>query len=180
MDNGYNGDFELVDYIVGTAHTITYMTPGLLYRFKIRANNAIGYQSSFSTIQYMMCGTTPASPGSPTLHSQSSSLIYFYWNEPFDNGGTSITQYEIEITKVSTTTITTVSIINSNEYKFSTSEGLSAGETYEFRVRAKNYITEFFGLTGSWSPKGTFYSSDLPQTVTSLTYTGLTKTDATL
>lgn len=43
MDNGYNGDFELVDQIVGNSYSVSYMTPGLLYRFKLRANNAIGY-----------------------------------------------------------------------------------------------------------------------------------------
>jgi len=93
MDNGFNGDFELVTSQVGTTYTINYLTPGLLYRFRLRATNLIGYNSAFSTVQSMMCGTTPSSPGSPILVSQSSSLIHFYWTEPFDNGGTSITSY---------------------------------------------------------------------------------------
>ena len=67
MDNGYEGDFELLASVAATTYSISYMTPGLLYRFKLRANNAIGYQSNFSTVQYMMSGTTPASPGAPTL-----------------------------------------------------------------------------------------------------------------
>lgn len=47
-------------------------------------------------------------------------------------------------------------------------------------VRAKNFITDYFGLTGTWSATSIFYSSDLPAAVTTLTYTGLTMTDATL
>lgn len=43
------------------------MIPGLLYRFKLQANNAIGYSSNFSTVQNMMAGTIPSSPGRPTL-----------------------------------------------------------------------------------------------------------------
>jgi len=35
-------------------------------------------------------------------------------------------------------------------------------------------------LTGAWSPIVTFYSRDLPQRVSSLTYSALTKTGATI
>lgn len=75
----------------------------------------------------MMSGTTPSSPGAPILISQSSKLIDFYWNEPFDNGGTSITSYQINILRVIDSTLKTVKVINSNEYQFSISEGLVAG-----------------------------------------------------
>jgi hypothetical protein len=33
MDNGYNGDFSLVVSQTTTTYTVTYLTPGLLYRF---------------------------------------------------------------------------------------------------------------------------------------------------
>jgi len=48
----------------------------------------------------MMAGTTPSAPGLPNLISQSNQLIEFYWNEPFDNGGTSLTSYEVEILRI--------------------------------------------------------------------------------
>ncbi len=43
MDNGYNGDFELLTSVSGTSHTVQYLIPGLMYRFKLQALNAIGY-----------------------------------------------------------------------------------------------------------------------------------------
>lgn len=66
IDNGYNGDFSLLVSQTGTTYTATYLTSGLLYRFKMQATNSIGMTSEFSTIQYMMAGTTPSSPGQPT------------------------------------------------------------------------------------------------------------------
>jgi hypothetical protein len=78
----------------------------------------------------MMCGTTPSAPGIPIMITQGSSLIEFYWNEPFDNGGTSITAYEVYILRVSDANVEVVTIINSNQYEFSTAAGLIAGEEY--------------------------------------------------
>ena len=181
MDNGYGGDYSLVVSQTTASYTVTYMTPGLMYRFRLKALNAIGYESEFSTVQYMMCGTLPSSPGAPLLISQSSSLIYFYWNEPFDNGGTSITSYEVQILRVLDSDLKTFTVINSNEYVFDSVLGLLPGYEYQVKLRATNYITEYFSLAGgTWSPTITFYSSNLPKKVTSLTYTGLSKTGATL
>jgi len=50
MDNGYNGDFQLINSGSGTTFTVLYMTPGLNYRFKYLATNAIGLESSFSSV----------------------------------------------------------------------------------------------------------------------------------
>lgn len=63
MDNGYNGDFQLINSQATTSYTILYLNPGLMYRFRLKALNGIGLYSDFSTIQYMMAGTTPTSPG---------------------------------------------------------------------------------------------------------------------
>jgi len=96
----------------------------------------------------MMCGTVPSAPGTPIIMiSHSSSLIYFYWNEPFDNGGTSITSYKINILKESDGSVITQNIINSNKFQFSTSLGLIAGQAYDIKVSASNFITQYFGLT---------------------------------
>ncbi len=69
-------------------------------------------------------------------------------------------------------------VINSNEFEFNAAQGLVIGQEYEVKIKATNYITEFYSLTGSWSPVNTFYARDLPQRVTSLTYSSLTKTGA--
>ena len=77
MDNGYSGEFYLVVSTNAVSYTLQYLTPGLMYRFKLKALNAIGLSSEFSTTQYMMAGTTPTAPGKPALISQSNTLIDF-------------------------------------------------------------------------------------------------------
>jgi len=152
-----------------------------MYRFRLKAHNAIGLESEFSTIQYMMAGTTPSAPGVPMLISQSNMLIEFYWNEPFDNGGTSVTSYEVEIVRVTDTNVKSITVINANRYQYSSATlGFRAGETYHVRVRARNFITEYYTPYGTWSATATFYSSILPQTVSSLTYDNLSKVGSTI
>lgn len=70
-----------------------------------------------------------------------------------------------------------IDIVDANSYTFTATDGLLAGEEYEVEIVAKTYITEYFSSSGATSATGTFYSSDLPAELTSLTYSGLTKTD---
>jgi len=125
-----------------------------------------------------MTAAAPSAPGTPQLISQSSSKIAFYWTEPFDNGGASITEYEVTITRVSDSATTTVSVVNANTYTFTS--GIVAGEAYEVTVKAKNSVSTQFALAGTSSPIATFYSSNAPETVTSLSSSALTKTGVTL
>ena len=73
-------------------------------------------------------------------------------------------------------------IINALSYDFTVGEGMLSGKSYTFKIRAKNFYTHYYSL-GNLSPYGAgslFYSSDLPQTVSELTFSGRTKTDATV
>lgn len=69
-----------------------------------------------------------------------------------------------------------------NVFLFDASKGMVAGFEYTLRARVHTYTTDYYSLTTTWSAEGTFYSSDLPQTVvsTTLTYASLSKTDVTL
>ncbi len=114
-------------------------------------------------------------------------MIEFYWNEPFDNGGTSVTSYEVEIVRVSDMTTIRTTVINANRYQYSSSAlGFRAGEKYEIRGRANNFITQPSPDRvpppdpAPWSATSTFYSSVLPQTITGLTYDALSKTGASI
>mmetsp|Transcript_30233 Transcript_30233/g.29546 ORF Transcript_30233/g.29546 Transcript_30233/m.29546 type:complete len:227 (-) Transcript_30233:645-1325(-) len=62
MDNGLGGDFYLVSSVAGNSDTISFLTPGLMYRFFLKATNNIALTSSASPIQSMMAGTTPSGP----------------------------------------------------------------------------------------------------------------------
>jgi Fibronectin type III domain len=163
MDNGYNGDFSLIQSAPTTTYLVQYLTPGLMYRFRLRARSAVELESDLSTIQYMMAGTTPSAPGAPQLITQSNLQMEFYWNEPYDNGGTSITSYEVEITRVSDSNVQSITVINSNRYLYqSASLGFREGEEYHVRIRARNFISEYYSLFGTWSAVSTFYTSILP------------------
>lgn len=77
---------------------------------------------------------------------------------------------------------TIISVVDSLEFSFTAAEGLVASEEYHIRVRAKNFFTEYYALTGPWGAESTFYSSVLPQAVQSLSFdpSTRTKTDATI
>ncbi len=95
----------------------------------------------------MMPGTYPSAPGSPQLVVQSSKQIWFNWQQPFDNGGSEIVEYEISITKVADNTTTVQTVINSLTFDFTPQLGLQAGNQYKFKVRAKNFYTKYYGLS---------------------------------
>lgn len=72
-------------------------------------------------------------------------------------------------------------MINANRYQYSSeSLGFRAGYEYHVRVRARNFITEYYSLVGTWSATATFYSSILPQTISGLSYDNLTKVGSTI
>jgi UDP:flavonoid glycosyltransferase YjiC (YdhE family) len=111
---------------------------------------------------------------------QSSKQILFNWEEPFDNGGYDIVEFEIQIEKVDGNEVFTKTIINSNEFDFVAEEGMLPGYEYHIKLRAKNFYTHYYSLgdLSPWSAVSIFYSSDLPQTVSELTFTDRTKTGA--
>jgi len=56
-------------------------------------------------------------------------------------------------------------IVNSLKYNFVKAEGLLSKREYSFRVRAKNYYTNYFTKVGTWSAASIFFSSDLPKPI---------------
>ncbi len=90
----------MYESIVGTESSllVSNLRVGINYKFKVQAENQIGLLSDFSAEQQMRAGQLPTAPGQPLLLSQSSSLISFSWQQPFDNGGTEIDEYELLIT----------------------------------------------------------------------------------
>ena len=101
---------------------------------------------------------------------------------PFDNGGSEVKEHEIHITRVKDSKETLVSVVDSAEFKYTVADGFVAGHEYRIKVRAKNFFTNFYNLSGPWSGSSTFYSSNLPKPVSALTFNiaTRTKTDATI
>jgi hypothetical protein len=142
MDNGYGSDMDIITSTTSTSTTISYLVPGVLYKFYLIAENSISFFSKPSTLQLMMAGTVPTSPSQPSLISQSSTSISFYWNEPFDNGGATVTSYTVVITD-SLLTVLTFNVIGDTRFVFSGALGLVAAMEYDVLIYANNYITEY-------------------------------------
>ena len=116
-----------------TSHTVTGLTNGQTYTFRVRAVNSAG-ASAASTAS---ASVTPATvPGAPTNLGATASdeQVDLIWTAPASNGGQSITGYEYEQggsgTWISTGgTATGYTVFN-----------LTNGQPYRFRVRALNSV----------------------------------------
>ena len=116
-----------------TSHTVTGLTNGQSYTFRVRAVNSAGASAASGA----SASVTPATvPGAPTNLGATASdeQVDLIWTAPASNGGQSITGYEYEQggsgTWISTGgTATTYTVFN-----------LTNGQPYRFRVRALNSV----------------------------------------
>ena len=116
-----------------TSYTVTGLTNGQSYTFRVRAANSAG-RSAASTAS---ASVTPATvPGAPTGLSAtvSDQRVDLIWTAPTSNGGQSITDYEYEQggsgTWISTGGTATSYMVHN----------LTNGQPYRFRVRAVNSV----------------------------------------
>ncbi len=116
-----------------TDYTVTGLTNGQSYTFRVRAANSAG-QSAASTAS---ASVTPATvPGAPTSLSAtvSDQRVDLIWTAPASNGGQSITDYEYEQggsgTWISTGGTATSYMVHN----------LTNGQPYRFLVRAVNSV----------------------------------------
>lgn len=77
-----------------TSFTVTALTVGVTYIFKVKAKNEVG-SSQLSASSSFLAGAVPSSPLSPTLVEQSASQIKFSWSTPSSNGGIALASYKI-------------------------------------------------------------------------------------
>lgn len=109
----YNGGDEIDDYEVDwkhedevyiwttisstsnlNTHTITDLTTGLRYDFRVRAHNDVGFSSDSPSIR-LMAAIVASQPAAPTKHSADQTQITIEWTAPADDGGTPITGYRV-------------------------------------------------------------------------------------
>ena len=116
-----------------TSHTVTGLTNGQPYTFKVRAANSAGASAASTASASVTPATVPGAPTglSATVSDQRVDLI---WTAPASNGGQSITDYEYEQdgsgTWISTGSTATSYMVHN----------LTDGQPYRFRVRAVNSV----------------------------------------
>jgi titin len=117
-----------------TSETVTGLTNGTAYVFRLNATNAIG-TSSWSTSS---TAVTPAAlPSAPTLNTLTpgAANVALTWTAPASNGGFAITDYTIEYSSNSGSTWSAFTHTASTATSI-TVTGLSNGTSYVFRVKA--------------------------------------------
>jgi uncharacterized repeat protein (TIGR02543 family) len=123
----------------GTSCTISPLTNGTAYTFTSTATNSAGSSTTGSNAS---AAITPAGiPSTPLGVSGSGTggSINLSWTTPDSDGGSAITDYVVEYRVTSSGTWSTFSDAVSTATS-ATVTGLTAGNSYEFRVAAKNII----------------------------------------
>lgn len=102
------------------------------------ARNVIG-DSESSQIFEVMAATLPGQPVNLSRKSSDEQSITIQWNEPIENGGSPILDYQVSWDEGTAGSFTSLgSTLNSSE--FSPAQKLTTGVTYRFKIRAVNYI----------------------------------------
>jgi len=119
-----------------TTFTVTGLTNGTSYKFKVAATNAAGDGSYSTSSSAVTAYTTPGAPTAVT-GTAGEGEVALSWSAPTSNGGDSITDYIIQYSSNNGASWTTFSDGTST----STSEtvtGLTNGTSYVFRIAAVN------------------------------------------
>ena len=123
-----------------TKYTVSGLTNGTTYRFRVLAKNAIGSGAFTESIQaaprWMPSAPTGLTAAVAPATGVKPNQVKLTWTGPSDNGGAAITDYVIE-SSVDGTTWATVEDGVSTATTFTVS-GLTNGTEYSFRVAARN------------------------------------------
>lgn len=121
-----------------TSATITGLTNGLSYIFRVAAVNSTGTGQYSLYSQAAVPATLPDAPTSVSA-SISGSNINLSWTAPSSNGGAAITDYTVQYSSNAGTSWTTFSDATSSVTN-TVVTGLALGSTYVFRVAAVNKV----------------------------------------
>jgi predicted phage tail protein len=136
--NGTNGWVTVNDGVrTATSYTVTGLTNGTRYYFRVLAKNAAG-NSTWSTAANTIPRTVPSAPRSLTAAPTNvSGQIRLSWSLPATNGGSAITDYIVQRSPNGTSSWVTINdgVRTTTNHTVS---GLTNGARYHFRVLAKN------------------------------------------
>lgn len=140
-----------------TSATITGLTPGATYYFRVAAVSTMtGANSSSSTL------TLPRLPSAPQSFTATPSdqIIDLTWSAPSDDGGSTITGYKVEYKASTSGTWTTASSnVVGTSYQLTS---LTNGTNYDVRVSATNGFWGTLATSTSNTPFGAVSNTTVP------------------
>ncbi|CEL98343.1 unnamed protein product [Vitrella brassicaformis CCMP3155] len=149
-----------------TAYTVTGLTNGYRYIFKLTTVTAAGSTDGAATAE-ILCAGPPAQPSPPTLVSSDNAptaAITVAWVWPADDGGSPITGMQVQYDSAGTwtdigaaVTFPTATLTHDDG-----GSGLTAGTLYTYRIIAKNAVP----LDSDPSTSATFIAANVPDTPT--------------
>jgi hypothetical protein len=148
-----NGGAAITDYIIessldgtnwivfadgtstSTSATVTGLTNGTAYTFRVSATNAAGTGATSTVSSSITPRTVPDAPTS-VAGTPGASQVSLSWSAPANNGGAAITDYIVESSLDGTNWV--VFADGTSTSTFATVTGLTNGTPYTFRVSATN------------------------------------------
>ena len=145
---------------------------GQQYTVDVKAiNNAGTGPSALMFSSATLSSSEPPAPTALSVTPQANYAIYFAWDAPPNNGGSAITDYEVEYAKVAGSPSQALTS-NTLFYQY-TGNLIDVGQTFEFRVRAINSIG-----SGEWSGRIPVVLGDVPSTPAQPGYRATTESGA--
>jgi len=151
-----NGGLPVIDYVVevrpagsavwttfadgvsaATSATVTGLTNGVTYTFKITAKNSFGSSAPSAETSPVVVLGLPGAPSAPVATAGVRAEVHLGWTAPTETGGVALTDYRIEYRKTTDTAWTSYPHTASPAAGI-VINGLAVGGTYAFRVSAVN------------------------------------------
>jgi titin len=117
-----------------TSLTVSGAAPGTTYLVRVAAVNAVG-QSEWLMGSVTTLTTTATAPKSLASSNLAGTSVSLGWGLPDSNGGSAITDYQVEVTSNGSNSWTVIPHTASNSLGFNVTN-LLPGRTYQFRVSA--------------------------------------------
>ncbi len=144
---------KTISGITSTSYVITPLTNGTEYAVQVYAVNAQG-EGNPSEPAVAIPATVPAAPAIPTLTVGNSRLIAA-WTAPTNNGGSTVTGYELQYRRGSGAWTQITTGISGTSHPIT---GLDNGDSYSVQVRAQNAQG-----WGAWSGSATATPAAVPE-----------------